>query len=69
MKLFFTAWLMINGAWTHGSISDGWWPLAYQTEEGCQAALAYVERNPTSGVTFTCETLEDTMVYIKDLQR
>ena len=69
MKVVFTAWLLINGAWTHGSYEYGWWPYIMGNEEACQAALDYVSGKEPEGVKFTCETLEDSQKYITDLQR
>ena len=64
MKLVFTAWLLMNGVWTHGSAVDGWWPVVAASEEKCQEYLEYSLEHPTEGVKFTCETLEDTQEWV-----
>ena len=58
-KIFFTAWLLINGMWVHGSEVDGWHSFNLVTEERCQAALEYAAEHGPEGVKFTCERTQN----------
>lgn len=64
MKIMFTAWLLINGSWVHGSAVDGWWPVQSRSEYQCMTMVEYSKSYPVEGLKFTCETLEDTLEEI-----
>ena len=67
MKTIFTAWLLVNGVWTHGFHYNGWWPVPTTSEAECNVYLDYAEANAPEGLRFTCETVEDTREFYDEI--
>ena len=65
MRVIFTAWLLIGTQFEHGSKHEGWWPMPTSSEAECAQILSYAMARAPINVVFTCETLEDTLEYVK----